>query len=59
VRLVQVCALKGSAWEWLAPIQESGAALPRPSLVQRCLRDKVGATGGARLWVWVCCVRCV
>lgn len=38
-RLVQVCALKGTQWEWLAPIQDSGAALPRPSLVQRCLRD--------------------
>ncbi len=39
--MVQVCALKGTIWEWLAPIQESGAALPRPTLVQRCLRDKV------------------
>lgn len=42
VRLVQICALKGTIWEWLAPIQESGASLPRPTLVQRCLRDQVG-----------------
>ncbi|GBF96147.1 hypothetical protein Rsub_08895 [Raphidocelis subcapitata] len=40
VRLVQICALKGTIWEWLSPIQTSGAALPRASLVQRCVRDQ-------------------
>jgi hypothetical protein len=42
-RLAAVCGLKGTIWEWLAPIQDSGAPLPRPSLVQRCVRDRVRA----------------
>ncbi len=43
VRLVQVLALKGSKWEWLSPLQDSGASVPRDVLVQRCINDQVSA----------------
>lgn len=45
VRLVQTLALgstKQGGWMWLAPIQTSGAALPREVLVKRCVNDAVG-----------------
>ncbi len=38
VRLAQTLRLIGP-WEWLAPMQRSGAPVPRASLVQRCLTD--------------------
>lgn len=38
VRLAQTLKLPGT-WAWLGPMQRSGAPLPRPSLVQRCLTD--------------------
>ena len=38
VRLVQTARLAGP-WEFLAPMQASGAPLPRASLAQRCLVD--------------------
>lgn len=49
VRLVQTLALgstKQGGWMWLAPIQTSGAALPREVLVKRCVNDAVGCPGG-------------
>lgn len=41
VRVVQICDL-GTArlWQWLTPMQQSGAALPRAVLVQRCTTDR-------------------
>eukprot|EP00884_Botryococcus_braunii_P015616 jgi/Botrbrau1/2738/Bobra.0164s0018.1 len=39
VRLVEVCQLRGGLWEWLLPMKQSGAALPRPTLSQRCSND--------------------
>lgn len=48
VRLVQVLRLEGNGaarlWEFLAPMQQSGASMPREVLVQRCVNDKV--------WSW-------
>jgi len=41
VRLVQATRLEGSPWEWLKPMQASGAPLPRATLAQRCVTDKV------------------
>lgn len=42
VRLVQILRLEGSPeFEFLRPMQESGAALPRSVLVHRCLTDRV------------------
>lgn len=41
VRLVQLMRLRGTLFEFLEPMQESGAALPRSTLVLRCLTDKV------------------
>ena len=38
VRLVQSARLAG-AWAFLAPMQRSGAPLPRGTLVQRCCTD--------------------
>lgn len=38
VRLVQTMTLSGT-WTFLAPMQQSGAVLPRASLVQRCCTD--------------------
>jgi hypothetical protein len=40
-RLVALLQLKGSAWEWLAPCQQSGAPPPRDLLVRRCVNDQV------------------
>eukprot|EP00798_Chlamydomonas_sp_ICE-L_P013555 gene13555-19426_t len=41
VRLVQCLALsRSSGFNWLEPIQKSGAALPRDILVQRCINDQ-------------------
>lgn len=42
VRLVQLLRLRGTLFEFLEPMQESGAALPRSTLVLRCITDKVG-----------------
>lgn len=39
VRLVQISSLRGTLFEFLEPMQASGAALQRPTLVQRCLSD--------------------
>ncbi len=41
VRLVQATKVEGTAWEWLKPMQASGAPLPRATLAQRCVKDKV------------------
>lgn len=41
VRLVQILHLSGTLFEFLAPMQRSGAALPRGVLVERCLVDRV------------------
>lgn len=41
VRLVQTLSLKGTPWEWLTPMQASGAAMPRSVLVTRCSSDPV------------------
>ncbi len=41
VRLVQVLHVQGTLFEFLAPMQQSGAALPRETLMLRCLADKV------------------
>lgn len=38
VRLVQTMRL-GGLWTFLAPMQQSGAPLPRTTLVQRCCTD--------------------
>lgn len=38
VRLVQTMRLDG-LWTFLGPMQQSGAPLPRSTLVQRCLND--------------------
>lgn len=41
VRLVHICDLSStSLWQWLSPMQQSGAALPRAVLVQRCTHDR-------------------
>jgi U3 small nucleolar RNA-associated protein 10 len=39
--LVALLQLKGSAWEWLGPCQQSGAPPPRELLVRRCVNDQV------------------
>ena len=41
VRLVQTLHLQHSIWQFLAPMQQSGASMPRSTLVLRCTRDKV------------------
>lgn len=41
VRLVQTMPLDKTIWTFLRPMQKSGAPLPRPVLVQRCLNDMV------------------
>lgn len=43
VRLVQIMPLQRTIWQFLAPMQRSGAPLPRATLVQRCINDQVGA----------------
>ena len=41
VRVVQICDLSTTRlWQWLTPMQQSGAALPRATLVQRCVNDR-------------------
>ncbi|KAK9825496.1 hypothetical protein WJX74_001182 [Apatococcus lobatus] len=40
VRLIQIMQIGGSQWAFLQPMQQSGAALPRGILVQRCRTDK-------------------
>lgn len=41
VRIVQICDLSTARlWQWLTPMQQSGAALPRSVLVQRCGHDR-------------------
>lgn len=45
VRLVQILRLEGGLFEFLVPMQVSGAALPRAVLVQRCLTDRVSRAG--------------
>jgi U3 small nucleolar RNA-associated protein 10 len=39
VRLGRVCALRGTAWEWLEPSLAAGAPLPRAALVARAAAD--------------------
>lgn len=41
VRLVQILSLEGTPFQFLAPMQSSGAALHRSILVERCLTDQV------------------
>ena len=41
VRLMQLMQIAGTQWAFLQPMQQSGAALPRGILVQRCHNDKV------------------
>lgn len=43
VRLVQIMPLDHTIWRFLAPMQRSGAPLPRATLVQRCTSDQVCA----------------
>ena len=40
VRVVQLMPLEGTLWAFLQPTQQSGAPVPRSSLVQRCQRDQ-------------------
>ncbi|KAK9866983.1 hypothetical protein WJX84_002095 [Apatococcus fuscideae] len=40
VRLMQLMQIAGTQWAFLQPMQQSGAALPRGILVQRCHSDK-------------------
>jgi hypothetical protein len=40
-RLLVLLQLKGSAWEWLTPGQQSGAPPPREAIVRRCVNDHV------------------
>lgn len=40
-RLLVLLQLKGSAWEWLTPGQQSGAPPPREVIVRRCVNDHV------------------
>jgi hypothetical protein len=51
-RLVALLQLKGSAWEWLGPCQQSGAPPPRELLVRRCVNDQVGG-----VLVSLCCTQ--
>lgn len=44
VRIVQILRLDGTPFAFLEPMQKSGAALPRETLVQRCLTDQVCGT---------------
>lgn len=44
VRLVQILHLQHSIWQFLAPMQQSGASMPRSTLVLRCTKDKVNST---------------
>ena len=44
VRLVQIMPLEHSIWQFLTPMQRSGAPLPRATLVQRCIGDQVGTS---------------
>jgi|TARA_B100001142_G_scaffold324868_1_gene377369 U3 small nucleolar RNA-associated protein 10 len=39
VKLVQLCALEGTSFYFLAKVKELGAAPPRSQLVQRCTHD--------------------
>lgn len=41
VRLVQILHLEQTCWQFLSPMQKTGAAMPRALLVQRCLNDQV------------------
>jgi U3 small nucleolar RNA-associated protein 10 len=42
VRLVQILRLEPrSRWAFLEPMQQSGAPVPRESLVLRCITDRV------------------
>lgn len=38
-RMVQLLHIERSMWHFLAPIQRTGAPLPRDVLVMRCMRD--------------------
>lgn len=40
-RLLVLLQLKGCAWEWLTPGQQSGAPPPREAIVRRCVNDHV------------------
>jgi hypothetical protein len=53
VRLVQIMPLDDTIWQFLAPMQRSGAPLPRATLVQRCISDQVGAGRHVKLLVLV------
>jgi hypothetical protein len=57
-RLVALLQLKGSAWEWLGPCQQSGAPPPRDLLVRRCVNDQVRGEGLQYYVVIVYCLDC-
>ena len=40
VRLLQLCHIKSTPWEFLEGVQKSGSAVPREGLVQRCTHDQ-------------------
>lgn len=53
VRLVQTTQLDETVFVFLKPMQTSGAALPRTSLVERCKTDKVNKTNDPRTLSWL------
>lgn len=54
VRLVQIMPLNHTIWQFLEPMQRSGAPLPRATLVQRCTSDQVCALQHALLRQFAC-----
>ena len=40
VRLVQICSVEGTRWEFLSGMKSTGATLPRSALVQLCGKNK-------------------
>lgn len=54
VRLVQIMPLNHTIWQFLEPMQRSGAPLPRATLVQRCTSDQVCALQHTLLRQFAC-----
>jgi hypothetical protein len=40
-KLVQICAVEGTIWRFLAGMKTSGASLPRAALVKMCVKEPV------------------
>lgn len=64
-RLVALLQLKGTAWEWLGPCQQSGAPPPRELMVRRCVNDQVSTcsisgchTARSLMLGWLCTTGC-